>query len=484
MMFGEGLTYDDITIIPNASSVLPSEADLSTKLTKQINLRIPVLSAAMDTVTESEMAIAIALEGGLGVIHKNLSIEKQAQQVQIVKRAANGIINKPIVLSADATIGEAMNLMSMYSVTSFPIVDKNQIPVGIVTNRDFHFEKNLEVKISTIMTKELVVAKEGISLEKAKEILKKNKIEKLLIVNNKKKLVGLICKKDILNNTSYPFATKDKNGRLRVGAACGISGQEFERVQELLKVSTDVIFVDTAHGHHINVINMVKKIRKKYPSCQIIGGNIATKEAAKDLIKAGCDALKVGIGPGSICTTRIVTGVGVPQVSAILDVLKEAKKANIPLIADGGIRASGDITKALALGVDTVMLGNMLAGTEESPGEIFYQNGGSYKNYRGMGSIGAMKRGSKDRYFQGEVDDTKKLVPEGVEGIVPLKGKVKEVIFQMIGGVKAGMGLIGSKNLKELQKKVKFLKITNASFRESHVHDITMVHSSSNYSKT
>ena len=483
MIFGEGLTYDDITIVPNASSVLPKEADLTSSLTNTITLHTPILSAAMDTVTESQMAIALALEGGLGVVHKNLEIEKQTQQIEIVKRAANGIINKPIVLSKNETIEHAMKLMNMYSVTSFPIVDKNQIPLGIVTNRDFHFEKNFKEKIDAIMTKDLIVAKVGISLEKAKQILKKNKIEKLLIVNSKNKLVGLICKKDILNNTSYPLATKDENGRLRVGAACGISGKEFERVQELFKVGTDVIFIDTAHGHHINVINMVKKVRKKYPSCQIVGGNIATKEAAKDLIKVGCNALKVGIGPGSICTTRIVTGVGVPQVSAILDIINVSKKAKIPLIADGGIRSSGDITKALGLGAGTVMLGNILAGTEESPGEVFYQNGGSYKNYRGMGSISAMKKGSKDRYFQSNVD-SKKLVPEGVEGIVPLKGKVKDVIFQMVGGVKSGMGLTGAKNIKDLQKKVKFLKITNAAFRESHVHDVTMMHSSSNYSKT
>lgn len=482
MIFGEGLTYDDITIVPNASSVLPKEADLQSSLTKKITLHTPILSAAMDTVTESNMAIALALEGGMGVIHKNSTIERQVQQIEIVKRAANGIINKPIILSVDETIENAMALMKTYSVTSFPIVDKNQIPVGIVTNRDFNVEKNLKKKISTIMTKKLVVADKDVSLKKAKEILKKHKIEKLLIVNKNKKLVGLICKKDILNNSSFPLATKDSSGRLRVGAACGISDQEFERVQELLKVETDVIFVDTAHGHHINVINMVKKIRKKYPSCQIVGGNITTKEAAQALIKAGCDALKVGIGPGSICTTRVVTGVGVPQVSAIIDVLSVAKKSNIPIIADGGIRASGDITKALALGSSTIMLGNMLAGTEESPGEIFYQNGGSYKNYRGMGSIGAMKKGSKDRYFQDDTD-AKKLVPEGVEGIVPLKGKLKEVIFQMMGGVRSGMGLTGAKNIKDLQKKVKFLKISNASFRESHVHNITMMHSSPNYLK-
>ena len=479
-MFKEGLTYDDILLVPNQSSVLPKDADLTTALTKKITLKSPLISAAMDTVTESKMAITLALQGGIGIIHKNMSIEEQAYQIEIVKRAANGLIDKPNVLHPNAVIKDASKLMKEKFITSFPIVDEEHRVVGILTNRDLHFEVDSEKPVSSIMTKNVITAKKGTSLEEAKEILKRNKIEKLVIVDENERLSGLICIKDILNNINYPLATKDKTGRLRVGAACGVSANEFKRVEVLLEAGVDVIVVDTAHGHHDNVVNMVRKIKKEFPEKEVIAGNIATGAAAADLIDAGADALKVGIGPGSICTTRIVTGVGIPQVTAILNIVDIARKNNVPIIADGGIKYSGDIAKALALGASSIMIGSLFAGTEESPGEIFYHNGRPYKNYRGMGSIAAMKKGAKDRYFQDDKEESK-LVPEGIEGGVPVRGSVAESIYQMMGGVRSAMGYTGSANLQAFQKNADFVRISPAGLKESHVHDVMITNSSPNY---
>ena len=479
-MFKQGLTYDDILLIPTQSSVLPKDADLSTNLTKNIKLKIPLVSAAMDTVTESKVAISMALQGGIGIIHKNMSVEEQAYQIEIVKRAANGLIDKPNVLHPAEMIKDASKLMKEKFITSFPIVDQDNKVVGILTNRDLHFEMDLEKPVSSIMTKNVITAKKGTSLEEAKKILKQNKIEKLVIVDENERLTGLICIKDILNNINFPLATKDESGRLRVGAACGVSEKEFKRVEALLEAGVDVIVIDTAHGHHDNVINMVKKIKKNFSSKEVIAGNIATESAAEALIEAGADALKVGIGPGSICTTRIITGVGIPQVTAILNIVEIANKHNVPIIADGGIKYSGDIAKALALGASSVMIGSLLAGTEEAPGEIFYHNGRPYKSYRGMGSIGAMKKGTKDRYFQDEKEESK-LVPEGIEGGVPIKGSVADTIYQMIGGIRSAMGYTGSADLEKLQKNAEFVRISPAGLKESHVHDVMITHSSPNY---
>lgn len=477
----ESLTFDDILLVPSYSEVTPSQVDLKTRLTKEIKLNIPLISAGMDTVTESDMAIAMARAGGIGIIHKNMTIEDQATMVDRVKRSENGIITNPFSLSKDDTLKEADDLMAHYRISGVPIVDENYKLIGIITNRDIRFEKDFTKKIEESMTKEgLITAKEGINFDDAMEILRKNKIEKLPIVDDKGILKGLITIKDIEKRINYPNSAKDKHGRLLCGAAVGVTSDIFERVDALVEAKVDVIVIDTAHGHSKNVVDVLREVKKIYPNLQVIAGNIATGEAAKALIEAGADAVKVGIGPGSICTTRVVAGIGVPQITAIIDVYEEAKKYDVPVIADGGIKYSGDIVKAIAAGGDTCMLGSVFAGCEESPGEEEIYDGRRYKVYRGMGSIPAMKSGSSDRYFQ---ESNKKLVPEGVEGRVPFKGPVSDVIFQLIGGLRAGMGYTGSKNIKMLKEESKYIKITPASLVESHPHDINITKEAPNYSK-
>jgi len=476
----EGLTFDDILLVPKKSAILPREVDLSTKFSRNIELKIPLISAAMDTVTESRLAVAIAREGGIGIIHKNMPIEKQAEEVDKVKRSESGVIVDPISLPPEKSVGEAIELMARYHISGIPIVSKEEKLVGILTNRDIRFLEDKNLKIAEIMTKEnLITAPLGTTLEEAKRILHKNRIEKLPIVDKKYILKGLITIKDIEKVEKFPNSCKDAKGRLRVGAAVGVSRDMVERIDNLVKAKVDVIVVDTAHGHSTRVIEAIKKIKQNY-DIEIVGGNVATFEGAESLIKAGVDAIKVGIGPGSICTTRIVAGVGVPQVSAIQECKRAAMKYNIPLIADGGIKYSGDIVKALAIGADSVMIGSIFAGTEESPGEVVLYKGRSYKEYRGMGSIGAMKKGSKDRYFQEEAEDTK-LVPEGIEGRVSYKGPISDCIFQLLGGVRSGMGYCGVKNLKELQEKTEFVQITSAGLRESHPHDVIITKEAPNY---
>ena len=475
----KGLTFDDVLLIPAKSSVLPRDVDVSTYLTPKIKLNIPLISAGMDTVTTSRMAIAMAREGGIGIIHKNMTIEEQALEVDKVKRSEHGVITNPIYLSPDDSIQDALEIMARYRISGVPITVDGKL-VGIITNRDLRFETDINRRIKEVMTKEnLVTAKVGTNLEEAKEILKKHKIEKLPLVDENMNLKGLITIKDIEKARQYPNSAKDERGRLRVGAAVGVSKETPERVAALYDAGVDVIVVDTAHGHSIGVIETVKMLRKEYPDLQIIAGNVATAEATADLIKAGADAIKVGIGPGSICTTRVVAGIGVPQVTAIMDCAKEADKYGTPVIADGGIRFSGDIVKALAAGASTVMIGSLFAGTEESPGEIEIYQGRSYKVYRGMGSIGAMKAGSCDRYFQ---ENEQKLVPEGIEGRVPYKGPLSETIYQMIGGLRAGMGYCGAPNIEALRKNSKFIQITDAGLRESHPHDVSITKEAPNYS--
>jgi len=478
----EGLTFDDILLVPKKSAILPKEVDVSTKFSRNIDINIPLVSAAMDTVTESRLAIAIAREGGIGIIHKNMSIEEQAEEVDKVKRSESGVIVDPISLSPEKSVGEAIELMAKYHISGIPIVNKEKKLVGILTNRDIRFleEEDKRLKIAEIMTKEnLITAPLGTTLEEAKKILHKNRIEKLPIVNKKFILKGLITIKDIEKVKRFPNACKDAEGRLRVGAAVGVSRDTMERVEALVNAKVDVIVVDTAHGHSTRVIEVIKEIKQNF-GIELVGGNVATFEGAESLIKAGIDALKVGIGPGSICTTRVVAGVGVPQVSAIQECKRAAKKYHIPLIADGGIKYSGDITKALAVGADSVMIGSLFAGTEESPGEVVLYKGRSYKEYRGMGSIGAMKKGSKDRYFQEEAEDDK-LVPEGIEGRVSYKGPLSACVYQLLGGVRAGMGYCGVKNIKELKEKTKFIQITSAGLRESHPHDVIITKEAPNY---
>ncbi|OGP65750.1 MAG: IMP dehydrogenase, partial [Deltaproteobacteria bacterium RBG_16_42_7] len=467
----QGLAFDDVLLIPAFSEVLPRDVDTSTRLTNAIKLNIPLLSAAMDTVTESRMAIAIAQEGGMGIIHKNLTIEDQAAEVDKVKKYESVIILKPRTLEPEQRIADALEIIKVEQISSFPIV-KDEKLVGILTNRDLRFEKNLSRKISDVMTKELVTAPVGTSIEKAKDILHQYRIEKLPIVDKNGQLKGLITINDIEKREKYPNSCKDKLGRLMVGAAVGVSFDLEKRVQALLNAGADVIVVDTAHGHSKGVLNAIKSTRKNFPRCQLIAGNVGTSEGAEALIKAGVDAVKVGIGPGSICTTRIVTGVGVPQITAIMDCVAVARKKNIPVIADGGIKFSGDMVKAIAAGANSIMIGGLFAGTDESPGETVLYQGRTYKMYRGMGSIEAMKKGSKDRYFQDDVESELKLVPEGIEGRVPHKGPVSSTIFQLIGGLKSGMGYCGSRTISELQKKAKLVKITIAGLRESHVHDV------------
>ncbi len=477
----EGLTFDDVLILPAKSAVLPAEVDITTQLTRNIRLQIPILSSAMDTVTESKMAIAIAQQGGLGVIHRNLSIEAQAEEVAKVKRHESGMIVDPITMRPKDKISQALEVMRKYKISGLPITDENNRLVGILTNRDVRFETRLDLPIEEVMTKDLVTVPLGTSLEEAMKLFHKHKIEKILMVDENYHLKGLITYKDILKRIQYPNACKDSFGRLRVGAAIGVGNDVEARAAALIEAKVDVLVVDTAHGHSQRVIDTVKLLKKKFPDQELIAGNIATAEAAEDLIAAGVDALKVGVGPGSICTTRVVTGAGVPQITAIADVWRVAKKNNIPVIADGGIKYSGDITKALAAGASSVMLGNMLAGTDEAPGEVVIYQGRSYKIYRGMGSLEAMKEGSRDRYFQDTPGVQTKLVPEGIEGRVPYKGTVVNIIQMMVGGLRSGMGYAGCRNIPELQEKARFIKITAAGLRESHVHDVVITKEAPNY---
>lgn len=478
---GEGLTFDDVLLVPGPSEVLPNEVDTQTYLTKKIKLNIPMMSAGMDTVTESQMAIAMARQGGIGIIHKNMSIEEQARQVDVVKRSEHGVITDPFYLHPDNILQDALEIMKNYRISGVPIVDKEMYLKGILTNRDVRFQDDPSVIIDGIMTKDnLVLGYEGIKMQEAIKLMESAKVEKLPIVDGDNKLKGLITIKDIEKSRQYPNSARDENNRLVVGAAVGITNDMLERVDALVKANVDVITVDTAHGHSKNVINAIKNLKEKYPDLQIIAGNVATAEATRDLIKAGVDAVKVGIGPGSICTTRVVTGIGVPQITAIINCVNEAKKYDIPVIADGGIKYSGDITKALACGASVIMAGSLFAGTEESPGETIVFEGRQYKEYRGMGSLAAMKDGSGDRYFQ---TNTKKYVPEGVEGRVAYKGPVGEVVYQLLGGLKSGMGYVGSKDLNELYDKAKFIKISSASLIENHPHNITITRESPNYSK-
>jgi IMP dehydrogenase len=478
----EGLTFDDILLIPGKSDVLPREADLSTYLTRSIKLNIPFISAAMDTVTESALAVAMAREGGIGIIHKNMTISEQCFEVDKVKRSESGMILDPVTLTPEQTIGEALEVMRKYSVSGIPVVDKSNRLVGILTNRDLRFDPDQYLLVKDLMTKEnLITAPIGTDLEKAVKILQNYKIEKLPVVDSKGYLKGLITFKDIQKKKKHPLASKDEHGRLRVGAAVGITSDTLERMGALYKAGADVIVIDTAHGHSTRVLKKIKEARNKFKYEQIIAGNIGTYEAALDLIDCGVDAIKVGIGPGSICTTRMVAGVGVPQITAVMEAFRAAKSKRIPVIADGGIKQTGDAAKAIAAGADTVMIGGLFAGVEESPGEIILYEGRTFKMYRGMGSLSAMKSGSKDRYFQDVEDDIKKLVPEGVEGRVPYKGLLSETIYQLIGGLRAAMGYCGVKNIKELKSKSKFIKITMSGLRESHPHDIIITKEAPNY---
>jgi len=478
----DGLTYDDVLILPRYSEVMPRDVNTETYLTRDIKLNIPIISAAMDTVTESSMAQALAKEGGLGVIHKNMSIERQAEEVAIVKRSESGMISKPITLSPVNTVGDAINQMNKYRISGIPIVDEKGKLVGIITNRDLRFNPNYETPLSNIMTKDnLITAPVGTTLEEAEVILQKYRIEKLPIVDKKHTLRGLITFKDIQKKKQFPRAAKDSEGRLRVGAAVGIASNTMERVEALIEANVDIIFIDTAHGDSLGVIKMLKAIKKKYPQLPIIAGNIGTSEAAEDLIAAGADGLKVGIGPGSICTTRVVTGIGIPQLSAVMNVAEVASKKGIPIIADGGIKQTGDIAKAIVGGADTVMIGNMLAGHEESPGEKIILERRAYKMYRGMGSIDAMRGGSADRYFQDVEAEISKFVPEGIEGRVPYKGNVSETIFQITGGLRAAMGYTGSRTIQELKQNARFIKVSLASVIESHPHNVAITKESPNY---
>ncbi|PJI09379.1 MULTISPECIES: IMP dehydrogenase [Clostridium] len=476
----QAYTFDDVLLVPNKSDVLPREVNVSTNLTKKIKLNIPLMSAGMDTVTESKMAIAMAREGGIGIIHKNMTIEEQASEVDRVKRQENGVITNPISLSKDNSIQDALDLMKKYRISGVPITDKNEKLIGIITNRDIVFETDYTKKIEELMTtKNLVTAPEGTTIEEAKNLLKKHKIEKLPLVDDNFRLKGLITIKDIEKIRRFPNAAKDEHGRLLCGAGVGVTKDMMQRVKALVEASVDVVVLDTAHGHSHGVLDAVRTIKEGYPDLQVIAGNVATAGAVHDLIEAGADCVKVGIGPGSICTTRIVAGIGVPQLTAVMDCVEEANKYGVPIIADGGIKYSGDIVKALAAGAKTVMMGSMFAGCEEAPGETEIYQGRSYKVYRGMGSLAAMQCGSKDRYFQ---EGNKKLVPEGVEGRVPFKGSVVETIFQIMGGIRSGMGYLGSRTLTELFEKATFVVQTSNGLRESHPHDISITKEAPNYS--
>lgn len=477
-----GLTFDDVLLVPGKSNVLPREVDITTYLTPEIKLNIPIISAAMDTVTESAMAIALAREGGIGILHKNLSIEDQCNEVDKVKRSESGMILHPITLVPDQTIGDALEIMKKYRVSGIPVIDNKNKLVGILTNRDLRFEPNRKLKVSDLMTKDnLITAPIGTNLEKAEILLQKHKIEKLPVVDKNGILKGLITFKDILKKKKHPNACKDEHGRLRVGAAVGVTYDTSERVKALTDAGADVVVIDTAHGHSQGVVRIVKEIRKKFRNIQLIVGNIATYEAALDLVNCKVDAIKVGIGPGSICTTRVIAGVGVPQITAIAQSFRAAKKFGIPIIADGGIKQTGDIPKAIAAGADSVMIGGLFAGVDESPGEKILYEGRSFKSYRGMGSLSAMKKGSKDRYFQDAEDDIKKLVPEGIEGRVPYKGPLEDTVYQLIGGLRASMGYTGNKNINSLKNKGNFIRITLAGLKESHPHDVILTQEAPNY---
>lgn len=478
----EGITYDDVLLVPDYSEVLPRDTSLRTKLTNGIELNVPFISAAMDTVTDAEMARAIAREGGIGVIHKNMSIAEQAAQVDQVKRSESGMIMDPVTLTVDKKVGDAVDLMNKYHISGIPIINAERELIGIITNRDLRFNPNKSESVANIMTKEnIITAPEGTTLEEAEEILQNHRIEKLPVVNADKKLCGLITFKDIQKKKNFPQACKDTHGRLRVGAAVGVTSDTLERIEALIASGVDAVFVDTAHGHSRGVLDTIKNIRATYKDLQIIGGNIATESAALALVEVGINAVKVGIGPGSICTTRIIAGVGVPQLTAVLNVAKGLKGKDIPLIADGGIKQTGDIAKAIAAGADSVMIGSMFAGHEESPGEKIIYEGRSYKMYRGMGSIGAMKTGSADRYFQDMEDEISKFVPEGIEGRVPFKGQVSETIYQLKGGLRASMGYCGCKDISSMKENAKFIKITNAGIKESHPHSVRISKEAPNY---
>ncbi len=481
----EYLTFDDVLLKPQSSTVLPNNVDISTNLTKDIKLNIPIISAAMDTVTESKMAISMSQNGGLGVIHKNYDIETQSYEVKKVKRYEAGIVYNPITMSPDNTIEDVLNVMEKQNISGFPVVDKSNKLQGIITNRDVRFVINKKTKVKDLMTKKVIsitqIQSKGMSsFGLAKKLLQENRIEKLVVTDNNNRCIGLITVKDIQRGEKFPYSVKDKNGQLLVGAAIGSKPNDLQRAIELDKAGVDILFIDTAHGHSSAVLESFKKIRKKI-NLPIVVGNIATPEAAKDLIKLGADAIKVGIGPGSICTTRIVAGVGVPQFTAIQDIAKITNKNKIPMISDGGIRYSGDIVKALAAGANCIMAGSLFAGTDESPGEVFLFQGRSYKSYRGMGSLGAMARGSADRYFQDEINEAIKLVPEGIEGRIPYKGQVSNVLFQLTGGLRSGMGYTGSKNLTILKKNAKFVRLTNSGINESHVHGVQVTKEAPNY---
>ena len=480
-LIGRGLTFDDVLLVPAASEVLPAQTALATRLTRRISLEIPLVSAAMDTVTECEMAIALAREGGIGVIHKNLSPEEQAAQVDTVKRSESGMIRNPVTMVSDRTVREAMDVMARYRISGIPVVDDGKL-VGILTNRDLRFLEDLDLPLSAVMTREnLVCAPEGITLEDAQRMLQRHKIEKLLVTRENGELAGLITVKDIQKRKMYPSAAKDGHGRLLCAAAIGVGAEQEHRAELLVQAGVDVLCVDTAHGHSSGVIAMVRRVKQRFPEVEIVAGNVATGAAVRALAEAGADAVKVGIGPGSICTTRVVAGVGVPQVTAILDCAEEAAKHDLPVIGDGGVKYSGDFAKAIAAGAETVMLGSMLAGCEESPGETVLYEGRSFKVYRGMGSLGAMKRGSSDRYFQGDVKDERKLVPEGIEGRVAYKGRVAGVVYQLIGGLRASMGYCGCRDIAEYRSKTRFMEITPAGLRESHPHDVVVTKESPNY---
>jgi len=478
----EGLTFDDILLIPGKSSVLPRDVELSTLLTPGIKLNIPIISAAMDTGTEAAMAIAIAREGGIGILHKNMPVEKQCDEVDKVKRSESGMIMQPVIVNPENTIGDTLEMMKKYSVSGIPVVDSNFKLVGILTNRDLRFEPNVKLKVKDLMTKEnLIVAPIGTTLEEAEKILQRYKIEKLPVVDKNGVLKGLITFKDIMKKKKHPFACKDEHGRLRVGAAVGVTADSIERVEALTKSGADVIVIDTAHGHSAGVLKTVKAVRKKFRSAQLVAGNIATYQAALDLASTGVDAVKVGIGPGSICTTRVIAGVGIPQITAISEVHRALKGKNICLIADGGVKQTGDVAKAIAAGADSVMIGGLFAGVDESPGEKMLFEGRSFKLYRGMGSLSAMKEGSRDRYFQADEEDIAKLVPEGIEGRVPYKGPLSDTIYQLIGGLRAAMGYCGVKNINELKEKSRFIRISMAGLKESHPHDVIITKEAPNY---
>lgn len=482
MQFRDALTFDDVLLVPQASSILPAEADTRTKLTKRIELGIPLLSAAMDTVTEAPLAIAMAQAGGIGVIHRNLDIERQAEEVRKVKRFESGMVVNPITIGPDASMAEALALMDRHGISGFPVVEKSGKLVGILTNRDVRFATNPTQPVRELMTKDnLVTVREGVGKDEAKRLLHQNRIEKLLVVDQDYRCIGLVTVKDIVKAQLHPNACKDEQGRLRVAAATGTGDKGISRAEALFDAGVDVLVLDTAHGHSEGVLKSVERARRLTNSTQLVAGNVATGDAAKALIDAGADAVKVGIGPGSICTTRMVAGVGVPQLTAVMDCVEVCRKAGIPVISDGGIKYSGDLAKAIAAGADVVMLGSLFAGTDEAPGEVILYQGRSYKSYRGMGSLGAMARGSADRYFQQEVSDTLKLVPEGVEGRVPYKGPIANVVHQLVGGLKAAMGYTGSRTIADLHQRAEFVRITNAGLRESHVHDITVTHEAPNY---